>query len=93
MRLTYNKMTVGMIIRTRMTHKIIHKTCLRIIYFEFTIIRPCIRFFVDSLPKQGFIWVFEAHVDGKKKTIKQSVNKEWLIEFATKWKEENDYNF
>jgi len=47
----------------------------------------------DITCNQGFIWFFDAYVDGKRKTIKSSINKEWLIEFATKWKEENDYNF
>jgi len=42
---------------------------------------------------QGFIYRFRASVDGKLKCIKSSINKEWLIEFASKWKEDNNYNF
>ena len=42
--------------------------------------------------KQGFYWRFEAVIDGKAKPIKSSVDKEKLIEFATKWKKENNYN-
>jgi len=42
--------------------------------------------------KQGFTWVFSAVVDGKQKGIKRSVNLEKLIEFAEKWKKENNYN-
>ena len=42
--------------------------------------------------KQGFIWRFEAYIDGKKKQIKTSVDKEKLIEFADKWKIDNNYN-
>jgi len=47
----------------------------------------------DITCKQGFIWFFDANVDGKRKTIKSSTNYDFLVEFATKWKEENDYNF
>jgi hypothetical protein len=43
--------------------------------------------------KQGFIYRFRVCIDGKEKTIKSSINKEWLIEFATKWKNDNNYNF
>ena len=45
----------------------------------------------DSHTKQGFIWCFNLTIDGIKKTIKSSVNKEYLIEFAKKWYEENNY--
>jgi hypothetical protein len=41
---------------------------------------------------QGFIWSFEAIVDGKQKTIKKSVNYDKLVEFAEDWKKENNYN-
>tara|TARA_R110002096_G_scaffold13624_1_gene48044 strand:+ start:251 stop:703 length:453 start_codon:yes stop_codon:yes gene_type:complete len=42
--------------------------------------------------KHGFIWEFEARLNGKQKTIKSSTNKEWLIDFATQWKIDNNYN-
>ena len=41
--------------------------------------------------KQGFYWVFRINIKGKIKTIKSSVNKEKLIEFAEKWYIENNY--
>ena len=47
---------------------------------------------IDKKCKQGFTWRFLAQVDGKQKTIKKSVNLEKLIEFAEKWKKENNYN-
>jgi len=42
--------------------------------------------------KQGFTWQFRAEVDGKNTSIKKSVNLEKLIEFAEKWKKENNYH-
>jgi len=42
--------------------------------------------------KQGFIWIFNAYINGKRKTIKSSIDKEKLIEFANKWKNDNNYN-
>ena len=42
--------------------------------------------------KQGFIWEFRVMIDGKLKTIKSSINLEKLIEFAEKWKKENNYH-
>ena len=47
---------------------------------------------IDKKCKQGFTWRFLAQVDGKQKTIKKSVNLEKLVEFAEKWKKENNYN-
>jgi len=41
--------------------------------------------------KQGFYWQFRAMINGKAKTIKSSTNLEFLIEFAEKWKKENNY--
>lgn len=41
--------------------------------------------------KQGYTWKFQVQINGKRTTIKASVNKEWLIEFAEKWYIENDY--
>jgi len=41
---------------------------------------------------QGFRWVFKVHLNGKYKSIKYSVDKEWLIEYAEQWKKENHYN-
>ena len=42
--------------------------------------------------KQGFIWEFRAMINGKNKTIKTCVDKDKLIEFAKKWKKDNNYN-
>ena len=42
--------------------------------------------------KQGFTWWFKAQVDGKTKVIKTSKNFEKLVEFAEKWKKENNYH-
>ncbi len=39
--------------------------------------------------KQGFIWQFQVRIDGKRKTIKQSVNLDKLVEFRDKWFEEH----
>ena len=44
-----------------------------------------------SKTKQGFIWRFRAHIDGKEKVIKQSINFDKLVKFAEKWKKENNY--
>ncbi len=42
--------------------------------------------------KQGFQWRFQVNLNGKKQTIKTSVDKEFLIQFAENWKKENHYN-
>jgi hypothetical protein len=42
--------------------------------------------------KQGFIWRFQAIVNGKKKFIKNSTDLEFLKGWADKWKIENNYN-
>ena len=41
---------------------------------------------------QGYTWKFRVFIDGKSKTIKTSIDKEWLIEFATQWKLDNHYD-
>ena len=43
--------------------------------------------------KQGFIWKFKVSIDGKLKFIKASKDKEFLIDFANKWKIDNNYLF
>jgi hypothetical protein len=48
--------------------------------------------YVDLRCKQGFFWKFQAMIDGKQKLIKSSVNYDKLVEFAEKWKKENNYN-
>ena len=45
----------------------------------------------DNRLKQGFRWRFEVMDNGKRKTIKTSTNLQKLIEFAEKWKKENNY--
>ena len=42
--------------------------------------------------KQGFIWVFHATLNGKSKTIKSSIDLEYLKDFAENWKVENKYS-
>ena len=42
--------------------------------------------------KQGFSWRFRVEINGKNKTIKQSINFDKLVEFAEKWKKENNYH-
>lgn len=37
-------------------------------------------------------WVFEAHIKGKKKHIKCMADLDELIDYATKWKIDNNYN-
>jgi hypothetical protein len=39
----------------------------------------------------GYIWRFVVRIEGKKKQIKTSTDLEWLIEFADKWKKDNNY--
>ena len=46
----------------------------------------------DKSCKQGFYWKFQVIINGKVKTIKCRVDKEKLIEFADKWKKDNNYN-
>ena len=40
--------------------------------------------------KQGFLWVFTPTINQKETFIKSSIDKEYLIEFAKKWTEENE---
>ncbi len=47
---------------------------------------------IDKSCKQGFNWVFSAHINGKQKRIKSSVDFDKLVEFANKWKLDNKYN-
>jgi hypothetical protein len=46
----------------------------------------------DKNYKQGFLWVFHAIVNGKYKHIKTSANLDKLVEFADKWKKDNNYH-
>ena len=41
--------------------------------------------------KQGFRWVFKAYVNGKQKTIKSSVDLEFLKAYADNYLKENNY--
>jgi len=47
---------------------------------------------INKTNKQGFTWVFRVNLDGKLKTIKCSVDKEFLIKFAKQWKIDNNYD-
>ena len=47
---------------------------------------------IDKTCKQGFMWQFEAMVEGKQKNIKTSVDFNKLVKFADKWKIDNNYN-
>jgi len=42
--------------------------------------------------KQGFLWQFQAIVEGKCKVIKSSVDFDKLVKFADQWKIDNHYN-
>ena len=42
--------------------------------------------------KQGVIWSFKATVNGKEKSIKASVDYDYLKEFADQWKIDNNYH-
>jgi hypothetical protein len=47
---------------------------------------------IDNHCNQGFIWVFRASVDGKRKKIKTSIDYNKLVAFADKWKLDNNYH-
>jgi len=46
---------------------------------------------IDKCCKQGFIWMFQANINGKRKCIKKSIDYDYLVEFAENWKKENNY--
>lgn len=46
----------------------------------------------DTRFKQGYTWVFEIMLNGKKKFIKKSVDLDKLITYATQWKIDNSYH-
>ena len=41
---------------------------------------------------QGYYWYFSVTLNGKRKTIKNSTDLEFLIKFAEDWKKKNVYN-
>ena len=47
---------------------------------------------LNKMCKLGFTWRFRATVNGKEKTIKQSVDYDYLKKFADKWKIDNNYH-
>ena len=42
--------------------------------------------------KEGFLWRFAVHIDGKCKTIKTSIDLDKLIKFRDQWLEKNNYH-
>ena len=46
----------------------------------------------DTTCKQGFCWIFQVRINGKKKTIKTSIDLDKVIKFAEKWKKDNNYH-
>ena len=46
---------------------------------------------IDKSFKQGFRWVFQVKINGKRKSIKSSVDFEKLVKFADQWKKDNNY--
>ena len=46
----------------------------------------------NSNYKQGFIWAFDATINGKQRTVKRLTNLEKLIEYRNQWLIENNYN-
>ena len=47
---------------------------------------------INKKMKQGFYWEFNVTLNGKRKTIKTSVDLDYLKDYAEKWKIENEYN-
>ncbi len=47
---------------------------------------------INKKYKQGFIWVFRVNINGKRFSLKRSIDKEYLIEFAKQWKIDNNYD-
>ena len=45
----------------------------------------------DPTCKQGFRWRFQVQIDGKRKTIKSSINLDKLIIFRDEWFKNNNY--
>ena len=45
----------------------------------------------DTTCKQGYYWRFRVYLNGKQKTIKQSVDLDKVIKFAEQWKKDNNY--
>ena len=46
---------------------------------------------INKTCKHGFIWEFKVSIDKKRKLIKSSVDYDKLVEFAKRWKLENNY--
>ena len=46
----------------------------------------------DPTCKQGFRWRFQVQIDGKRKTIKSSINLDKLIIFRDEWFKNNNYH-
>ena len=42
--------------------------------------------------KQGYTWTFSVNINGKRKSIKQLIDFDKLVEFADKWKKDNNYH-
>ena len=40
---------------------------------------------------QGYTWQFQAHIDGKQTTIKQSIDIDFLVKFRDEWTKKNNY--
>ena len=47
---------------------------------------------IDKDYKQGFRWVFSVKINGKRKSIKSSIDLDKLIKFADQWKIDNNYH-
>ena len=45
---------------------------------------------INKKCKQGFTWVFLITIDGKKKNIKSSIDKEFIIKFKNEWLNQNN---
>jgi len=41
--------------------------------------------------KQGYNWKFAVHIDGKRKTIKRSIDLDFLVKYRDKWIKDNNY--
>ena len=45
---------------------------------------------IDKKYKQGYLWAFQLYIDGKTKSIKKSIDKEFLIKFRDEWLKDNN---
>ena len=47
---------------------------------------------INEKMKQGYTWTFQVIINGKQTLIKTSIDFNKLVDFADKWKKDNNYN-